>query len=400
MKTITFSALPLLLLFAVSACSRPGGVAPAAAPVPVDVVTLRAAPVTITRELAGRTIASAVAEVRPQVSGIVERRLFTEGTTVRAGEPLYQLDDDAYRAEANGARAQLARAEATLVSARLNAKRSAEVVRTGAISQQDDDTAQATLRQAEADVRAARATVDAAEVTLRRARITAPITGRIGRSSVTQGALVTAGQTEALATVQQVDPVYVDLVQSAAELLALRKALDAGTLGSTAQMPVRVLLEDGTEYPHAGRLAFSEVAVDPSTGAFALRVVVPNPDGMLMPGMYVRAIVGRGQRTDAILVPQRAVMRDAKGNTTALVVAANGTAAARAIHVSQAIGDTWLLEDGLAAGERVIVSGLQKVQPGVPVQATEAVAAVAAAPTRAASRAGPAVGAPNAPAAR
>lgn len=399
MKRITFSALPLLLLLAVGACSRPGGVVPAAAPVPVDVVTLRTAPVTLTRELAGRTTASAVAEVRPQVSGIVERRLFTEGTTVRAGAPLYQLDDDAYRAETNGARAQLARAEATLVTARLNAKRSAEVVRIGAVSQQDDDAAQAALRQAEADVRAARAAVDAAAVTLRRARITAPITGRIGRSSVTQGALVTAGQTEALATVQQIDPVYVDLVQSATELLALRKALAAGTLGSAAQTPVRVLLDDGTEYPHPGRLAFSEVAVDPSTGAFALRVVVPNPDGVLMPGMYVRAVVGRGQRADAILVPQRAVMRDAKGNTTAFVVAADGTAAARAIHVSQAIGDAWLLEDGLAAGDRVIVAGLQKVQPGVPVRATEVGTAVAP-PTSAASHVGPAVGAPGVVAAR
>ncbi|CAM5527655.1 efflux RND transporter periplasmic adaptor subunit [Rhodanobacter lindaniclasticus] len=366
-------AMAALLLSACAGEAPP----PQHAAVPVTVVTLAAAPVTLTRELPGRTTPFAVAEVRPQVSGIVRQRLFTEGGEVKQGQQLYQIDDASYRADHNSARAALARAQATVVTARLKAKRSAELVKVDAISKQDNDNAQAEVRQAEADVRAAQAVVDGAGVTLGYARITSPISGRIGKSTVTQGALVTAGQPAALATVQQLDPIYVDLTQSSSELLALRKGLASGELGSTEGLPVKILLEDGSEYSHEGKLAFSEVTVDPSTGSFALRVVVPNPDDVLLPGMYVRAVVGNGQRHDAVLVPQQGIARDPKGNTSAMLVGKDGKVEVRPVQVSRTVGDQWLVDGGLTAGDRVIVEGLQKIQPGTPVQATEAGAATA-----------------------
>ena len=372
MSTTYRRARPLfaVLALALAACSggQPGGEPPAPA---VTVATLQAAPVTITRELPGRTVARLEAEVRPQVSGIIARRLFTEGGMVKAGEPLYQIDDATYRAAANSARAQLKRAEATLVAARLTAKRTAELVQVDAVSHQDHDNATAALGQAEADVAAARAALDAANVTLGYARIASPISGRIGRSSVTQGALVTANQPVALATVQQLDPIHVDLTQSSAELLDLRRALADGRLESSEGMPVTILLEDGREYAHPGTLKFSEVAVDPTTGSFALRVEVPNPDHVLMPGMYVRAQLGAGVRKDAVLVPQRGIARDPKGNTSAMVVNVEGVVEQRPVVVSRTIGDQWLVESGLAAGDRVVVEGLQKIAPGAPVEVTE-----------------------------
>jgi len=362
--------LPLALSLALAACS--GDPAPAQmAAAPVTVVTLEAAPVTLTRELPGRTHPSLVAEVRPQVTGIVDRRLFTEGGQVEAGQPLYQLEDATYSADAASARAALARAEATLTSARLTAARTAELAKIDAVSRQDAENATAALRQAEADVGVARAALQRSNVTLGYARITSPITGRIGKSAVTRGALVTANQATPLATVQQLDPIYVDLTQSATELLALRKGLAAGDLESTGEMPVTILLEDGSTYAHEGRLAFSEVTVDPTTGSYSLRVVVDNPDHLLMPGMYVRAVVGSGVREDGILVPQQGIARDPKGNTTAMVVGQDGTVEVRPVKVSRTVGDRWLVESGLAAGDRVIVEGLQKIQPGMPVQATE-----------------------------
>ncbi|MBJ6981651.1 efflux RND transporter periplasmic adaptor subunit [Luteimonas sp. MC1572] len=365
--------LSAALALALAACG--GGQDPQQAPRPaVTVATLAAQQVTLTRELPGRTHAWLVAEVRPQVNGLVARRLFTEGALVEAGQPLYQLDDATYRAAANSARAQLARAEATRTAAQLTARRTAELVKIDAVSRQDNDNAQAALKQAEADVGAARAALDAANVPLGHARITAPISGRIGKSSVTQGALVTANQAAPLATVQQLDPIHVDLTQTSAELLQLRKALAAGTLESTASLPVTILLEDGTAYAHPGTLKFSEVSVDPGTGSFSVRVEVANPDQVLLPGMYVRAVVGAGVRNDAILVPQRGIGRDAKGNTTAIVVGDDGTVSVRPVRVSQTIGDAWLVEDGLAAGDRVVTAGLQKIKPGDVVEVTEDVA--------------------------
>lgn len=352
-------------------------------PVPVTVATLATETVTLKRELPGRVTPFLVAEVRPQVNGIVARRLFTEGGLVKEGQALYQIEDATYRADSASSRAGLARAEATLLTAQLNARRSAELVKIDAVSKQDDENAAAALRQAEADVKAARAAVERSNVVLGYARITSPISGRIGKSTVTQGALVTANQADALATVQQLDPVYVDVTQSSAELLELRRALAAGKLTGTRDLPVTILLEDGTEYELPGKLAFSDVTVDPSTGSFALRVLVPNPRNMLLPGMYVRAVVGDGERQNAILVPQQGVTRDPKGGTTAMVVDKDGKVEVRPVVVSRAIGNKWLVESGLAAGDRVIVEGLQKIQPGTPVQATEAGVAVAPAPVAA-----------------
>jgi membrane fusion protein (multidrug efflux system) len=343
--------------------------------VPVSVVTLAPKTVTLTRELPGRTHAFLVAEVRPQVDGIVKQRLYTEGATVRAGQPLYQLDDATYRAEYASAKATLSRAEATLSTARLTARRTAELVAINAVSKQEDEDASAALKQAEADVAAAQAALQRAGVILGYARITSPITGRIGKSSVTQGALVTANQAAPLATVQQLDPVYVDLAQSSAEFLELRKGISAGRIGGASDLPVKIMLEDGTPHAQDGKLAFSDVTVDPGTGSVALRVVVPNPQHVLLPGMYVRALVGSGVRENALLVPQRGIARDPKGNATAMVVAQDGTAELRPVRVSWAIGDQWLVEDGLVAGDQVIVAGLQKIQPGAPVAATEAAAA-------------------------
>jgi len=338
---------------------------------PVTVVTLRAEPVTLVRELPGRTSAFLVAEVRPQVSGIVKARLFTEGASVKAGQALYQLDDATYRADYGVAKAALARAEATLEAARLRARRTGDLVKTGVVSAQDNDNAVAALRQAEADVESSRASLVAAGVVLGYARITAPIAGRIGKSAVTEGALVKAEQDAPLATVQQLDPVYVDVTQSSAELLQLKRELAAGTLEEHASLPVAIVLEDGSRYAHDGALEFSDVSVDPGTGSYLLRIKVPNPDRTLLPGMYVRALVGNGVRPQGLLVPQQGIARDPRGNATALVVGKDGKVENRVVQASRTIGDKWLVDGGLVAGDRVIVEGLQKVQPGMPVQATE-----------------------------
>ncbi|RRU16709.1 multidrug efflux RND transporter periplasmic adaptor subunit SmeD [Stenotrophomonas sp. 278] len=373
-----YLALSLAVALSLSACGGGEQEGQQGGPGQVTVATLKSEQVGLTRELPGRTNAFLVAEVRPQVSGIVAKRLFTEGGLVSAGQPLYQIDDASYRAQANSARAQLVRAEATANAARLSAKRITELAKVDAVSQQDLENAVATQKQADADVGAAKASLDAANVTLGYARITAPIAGRIGKSSVTQGALVSAGQADALATVQQLDPIYVDLTQSAAELLELRRELAAGRLKDNQTLPVTILLEDGTEFSHKGTLEFSEVSVDPTTGSYALRVKVDNPDQVLMPGMYVRAVVGSGVRENALLVPMQGIARDAKGDTTAMVVGKDNKVEVRPVKVSRALGDKWLVEDGLQPGDKVIVEGLQKIQPGMPVQATEKGAAPAA----------------------
>lgn len=364
-------ALSLALSVALVACKGGGEQPQQGGPGQVTVVTLKPETVTLTRELAGRANGYQVAEVRPQVSGIVAKRLFTEGSVVKAGDALYQLDDAAYRAQANSARAQLARAEATASAARLAARRSSELVKSRVISVQDDENAQAAWKQAEADVLAARASLDAANVTLGYARITAPISGQIGKSSVTQGALVSAGQADPLATINQLDPIYIDVTQSSAELLQLRRELAAGRLEGASELPVDIVLEDGSTFAHKGKLEFSEVSVDPATGSYAMRVRVENPDQVLMPGMFVRAVLGSGVRPNALLVPMQGIARDPKGDTSAMVVDAEGKVAVRPVKVSRTIGDKWLVEDGLKAGDKVIVEGLQKIGPGMPVQATE-----------------------------
>ena len=386
------AALPAVLIastLALAACSSKDAAPAQAAPTPVTVVTLKSEPVTLTRELAGRAEASQQAEVRPQVGGIVERLLFTEGGSVRAGQPLYQLDQTAYRADAGSAQAAVARAQTALTNARQKAERTAELARTQMVSRQDNDNAQAALRQAQAELRAAQAGLQGANVPLGFTRVSAPISGRIGRSSVTRGALVTASQATPLAVIQTLDPMYVEVSQSSAELLQLRREIAAGSLQGTDEVPVNITLEDGSTFAQQGRLSFAEALVDPATGAVALRVVVPNPDQLLLPGMFVRATIANARRQDAILAPQQGITRNAKGDATAMVVGADGKVAQREVVVSRAIGNKWLVESGLKAGDKLIIEGLQKIAPGAPVNATEA-GSQAAKPATAAAPAKPA----------
>lgn len=373
--SITLAGIMLLAACGEQAAAPggPGAQAAQAAPA-VTVITVQAERVTRETELPGRTTPFLIAEVRPQVTGIVLERAFEEGSTVRAEQLLYRIDPAPYRAAYDSARAALARAEANLYAARLTADRYAELVKTDAISRQANDDAVAALRQAQADVAAARAALDKAKIDLDYTEVKSPIAGRIGRSAVTPGALVTANQADALAVVRQLDPIYVDLTQSSAELLALRRDLDAGRLQRAADdtVPVRLILEDGSEYGEAGKLEFSEVSVDQSTGSVTLRAVFPNPEERLLPGMYVRARLAQGVQDDAILVPHAAVTHDPRGQAVVMVVGAEDKVEARTVQTAQSLGDKWVVTDGLAAGERIVVEGLQRVRPGVQVQAQEA----------------------------
>ena len=365
-------------LTALSACGAgaPHGMPGAGFAPQVTVVTLQPQSVNLTRELPGQTNAHLVADVRPQVSGIVEQRLFTEGALVKAGQPLYELDERLYRAQYNSAKAALQRAQATLAAAQLAGKRSAELVKIDAVSAQDNDNAVAALAQSQADVASAQATVDSTATSLAYAHISAPISGRIGKSTVTPGALVTANQTAAMATIQQLDPIYVDVSQSSREWLQLRQEIVDGRVQATGnEAPVEILLINGSRYAHDGKLQFAEVTVDPTTGNYQLRALVPNPDGLLLPGMYVRAVLGEGVLAQGLLAPQQSIIRDPKGNATALVVNHDGKVEPREVKVSRTVGNQWLIDDGLVAGDRVIVEGLQKVQPGMAVKPVEATAA-------------------------
>ncbi len=368
------SLLPLLLLPLLIAACQPtepqGSAAAQPPPTPVSVVKLEAEAVTLQRELPGRTRAYKVAEVRPQVTGIVQERLFEEGSEVVAGEPLYQLDDATYRATLESAKASLARAEAGLEVADLNANRASELVKTKAISDQEYRNLKAVRQQAEADVQMAKAQIASAQVRLDYARISSPITGRVGKSSVTQGALVTADQSELLTTVHQLDPIYVDVTQSASELLQLRRKLSDDALRQAGSIPVTILLDDGSEYPHQGALTFADAAVDPTTGGVAMRVTVPNPERLLLPGMYVRAQVSNAILEQGLVVPQQAIQRAPTGEAFAMVVNAQGQAERRIVELGETIGAGWLVRSGLSEGDRVIIEGLQKVRQGASVQVT------------------------------
>ena len=350
----------------------------------VTVITVQPEPVAVKAELPGRTSPYLVAELRPQVSGIVKERLFKEGSDVKAGQVLYRIDPASYQAAFDSARANLARAEANLQATRLKAGRYAELVKIEAVSAQANDEAEAAQKQAQAEVGAAKAALDKARVDLDFTRVTSPIAGRIGRSAVTAGALVTANQEAALATVQQLDPIYVDLTQSSAKLLALKRDLASGKLQHAAgnTVPVQLVLEDGSVYGSEGRLAFSEVTVDQATGSVTLRAVFPNPKDELLPGMYVRARLTQGVNRDAILVPHAAVSRTPRGEAQVMVVNGESLVEARIVKTDQSIGDKWVVTEGLAAGDRVIVEGLQKIKPGAPVQAQDAASAPAAAPAK------------------
>ncbi|WP_368539314.1 efflux RND transporter periplasmic adaptor subunit [Enterobacter hormaechei] len=341
----------------------------------VSVHIVKSAPLAVTTELPGRTDAYRVAEVRPQVSGIILHRNFTEGSDVKAGESLYQIDPATYQAAYDNAKGELVKAQAAANIAHLTVKRYVPLVGTQYVSKQEYDQAVATAQQADASVVAAKAGVESARINLAYTKVTSPINGRIGKSSVTEGALVTNGQSTALATVQQLDPIYVDVTQSSSDFMRLKQqtSLQKGDTSS-----VELLMENGQPYPLKGTLQFSDVTVDESTGSITLRALFPNPQHMLLPGMFVRARIDEGTQPDAILVPQQGVTRTPRGDATVLVVNDKNQVESRTVVAPQAIGDRWLITEGLKNGDRVIISGLQKVRPGVTIVAIPDTAATPA----------------------
>lgn len=358
-----FAAVLLL-----SACGQ--GAAPQQqGPAEVSVVTVRTQPVTLTTELPGRTVAYESSDVRPQVNGIILARLFEEGDQVRAGQPLYRIDPQPYQAAAASARAALGRARAAIASTGALERRYSELVKINAIAKQDYDNAVTQAQQARADVAAQQAALRTAEIDLARTTIRAPIAGRIGRSDFTTGALVTAAQANALTTIQRLDPIYVDVQQSSAEVLKLRQRIMAGEIareGGAAR--VQLKLEDGSTYPVEGELKFTDVTVDPTTGSQAIRIRFANPNGLLLPGMYVRAQLVEGTKAEGLLVPQRAVGRDERGHATVMVVGKDSKLEQRAIEAARTVGDSWLVSSGLKPGDRVVMEGAMMLRPGMPVK--------------------------------
>ncbi|EDX6813222.1 multidrug efflux RND transporter periplasmic adaptor subunit AcrA [Salmonella enterica subsp. enterica serovar Thompson] len=338
----------------------------------VGVVTLKTEPLQITTELPGRTVAYRIAEVRPQVSGIILKRNFVEGSDIEAGVSLYQIDPATYQATYDSAKGDLAKAQAAANIAELTVKRYQKLLGTQYISKQEYDQALADAQQATAAVVAAKAAVETARINLAYTKVTSPISGRIGKSSVTEGALVQNGQASALATVQQLDPIYVDVTQSSNDFLRLKQELANGSLKQeNGKAKVDLVTSDGIKFPQSGTLEFSDVTVDQTTGSITLRAIFSNPDHTLLPGMFVRARLQEGTKPTALLVPQQGVTRTPRGDATVLVVGADNKVETRQIVASQAIGDKWLVTDGLKAGDRVVVSGLQKVRPGAQVKVQE-----------------------------
>ena len=361
------AVLGLAILLAACNSGSEGGAPP---PAEVSYVVARVAPAVLTTELPGRTSAVETSEVRPQVSGLVTARLFEEGQLVRQGQPLYRIDAASYQAQVESARAALARARATVSTSAALSRRYAELVKINAISRQEAEEAVAAAEQARADVAAQTAALRAAEIDLERTLIRAPISGRIGRSTVTVGALVSAAQATELATIQSLNTVYVDITQSSTEMLRLRQQLAAGQLsraGDSAR--VRLRLEDGSTYAHEGVLKFAEVTVDPQTGSQVIRAQFPNPQGLLLPGMFVRAEVVEGEKLDAMLVPQRALSRNERGQPVVTLVGADNQLQQRIVTAPRTMGDNWLVTDGLKPGDKIVVEAAQVMMPGVPVKA-------------------------------
>ncbi|WP_420093960.1 efflux RND transporter periplasmic adaptor subunit [Comamonas koreensis] len=357
-----------------TACTdKPAPTAAAPQAPEVGIITVQSASQQLTAELPGRTNAFMIAEIRPQANGIVEKRLFTEGASVKAGQALYQLDDRPARAAVNSAEAALAKAKATAQTARSNAARNSELVKIDAISRQVFDDSQALVAQTASDVAVAEAALDNARINLQYTRISSPISGKVSTSAVTPGALVTANQATALTTVVQLDPMYVDFTQSSTEMLQLQRDLKAGRFQRLEgdQIPVRIRLDDGTEYSHEAKLKFSGVIVSATTGTVTLRAQVPNPDGVLMPNMYVQALLPTAVAPDALLVPQQSVVRDLTGKPTVLVVTAEDKVQKRTLQLDRAVGSQWLVGSGLKSGERVVVDGFQRVKDGDKVRVAE-----------------------------
>ncbi|EGW1916825.1 efflux RND transporter periplasmic adaptor subunit [Salmonella enterica] len=373
-KHARFSLLPSFIIFSaalLAGCNDQGDTQahPGEPQVTIDVV--ETAPLAVTTELPGRTSAFRIAEVRPQVNGIVLKRNFTEGSDVEAGQSLYQIDPATYQADYDSAKGELAKSEAAAAIAHLTVKRYVPLVGTKYISQQEYDQAIADARQSDAAVVAAKAAVESARINLAYTKVTSPISGRIGKSNVTEGALVTNGQSTELATVQQLDPIYVDVTQSSNDFMRLRQSVEQGSLHKdSASRTVELVMENGQVYPLKGTLQFSDVTVDESTGSITLRAVFPNPQHSLLPGMFVRARIDEGVQPNAILVPQQGVTRTPRGDAMVMVVNDKSLVEARNVVAAQAIGDKWLISEGLKPGDKVIVSGLQKARPGVKVKAT------------------------------
>jgi membrane fusion protein (multidrug efflux system) len=365
MRSISSAAIVAALLL--SACGKQ---APPPRPAPqVGVITVQMQPVTLTTELPGRTSPFESSEVRPQVDGIITKRLFQEGETVHAGQVLYQIDPAPYAAAAANARAALTRAQANIASTSALAQRYGDLVKINAIARQDYENAVAAANQAKADVAAQKAALQSAEISLRRTAIKAPISGRIGASTFTVGALVTAAQAQPLTTIQRLDPIYVDINQSSVDLLKLRKQLLAGQVSrGGAATRVGLTLEDGSDYGREGKFQFSDVTVAQDTGTVTIRAIFPNPQGLLLPGMYVRAHLIEGTQAQGILAPQQAISRDEKGNPQAYVVGAGDKLEIRPLTVSRAIGNAWLVTSGLKPGDRLVMDGTMMLQPGMPVQ--------------------------------
>ena len=391
--------LLIALALPLAACGpKPAATAPAAPP-PAEVGVVKAEPASVglVTELPGRTEASRIAQVRARVAGIVQRQLFREGSDVKAGQPLFRLDDAPYRATLASAQAALARAEANVMQTRAQAERYKPLAEANAISQQEYIAAQAAFKQAEADVASAKAAMQTAQINVGYAAVASPIAGRIGRALVTEGALVGQGEATQLAVVQQIDPLYVNFTQPAGEVMRLRAAIASGaytSAGSAGSVAVTVLLEDGSVYPLRGKLLFSDLSVDPSSNQITLRAEVPNPKGALLPGLYVRVRLEQAQVPSGILLPQQAVQRGSAGDTV-MVVGADGKVAARPVKVSLGQGRQWVVLDGLAAGEQVVVEGFQKIRPNavvkpVPWQAAACGAAAPAAPAASAAASAPA----------
>ena len=380
LRPLSRSPRPLLLplLLALAACSADRTDAPAMPE--VGVIIARAQPLALQQTLPGRAVPFEISEVRPQVGGLIRQRLFTEGQQVKAGQLLYQVDPAPYQAAFDTARGQLAQAEATVLSAQPKAERTRALVSMDAASKQDADDATSALKQAQANVIAARAALQAARINLDYTRVTAPIDGRIGTSSVTAGALVAAGQDTALTTIQRLDPVYLDVTQSSTQMLALRKQLDAGLVKAIdGKAQVKVLLEDGSTYAHEGTLEFVGSAVDPGTGNVKLRAVIPNPDGLLLPGMYLKAVLPMATDARALLVPQKAVVRNERGEPLLRLLDATDHVVERRVSTGQVVGNQWQITSGLKAGERVIVSNGSAVSLGQQVKAVAATTAQLAA---------------------
>lgn len=374
-KPITLPLVAAILLV-IAGCDSgaPASGRPPGGPVAVSVTTLTAERVPLSVELPGRTSAFRIAEVRPQVSGIVLERLFEEGSEVKSGQQLYQIDPATYRAAVRSAEADLARARANLKSVQAKAVRYADLVKINAISRQDYDDAVAAQDQAKADILVAQAALETARINLEYTKVYAPISGHIGKSSVTEGALVTASQSTPIATITQLDPIYVDLSQSITDLMRLRQAMSSGQVerGESGGTPVTLML-DGTAqtYGQTGQLKFSDVTVDETTGSVQVRAVFPNPEQALYPGLFVRARIAQGVRDNALLVPQQAVVRNPDGSAAVWVVGADGKVAQRPVVTAQSVGDKWLIESGLQAGERVVTEGLQRLRPGAEVLVAE-----------------------------